>query len=120
MTYAGILSLIYANVAEDDPRLASARAWAKSHWTLDENPGMGQEGLYYFFNTLSKCMAAIGDETVVTPDGEEISWRAAVAKKLLSLQAEDGSWCNDNNRWWEADPNLVTAYVLLALTTALE
>lgn len=120
MTYAGILSLVYCKVDPDDPRLAAAKDWAARHWTVEENPGMGQEGLYYFFNTLTKCMAAIGDETVAGEDGAEVSWREAVVRKLLSLQAEDGSWCNDNNRWWEADPNLVTAYTLLALATAME
>ena len=120
MTYAGILSLIYAKVDAGDPRLEAAREWAKRHWTLEENPGMGSEGLYYFFNTLTKCLAAMGDETVVAEDGTEVPWREAVAAKLVSLQAEDGSWCNDNNRWWEADPCLVTAYTLIALSTAAE
>jgi squalene-hopene/tetraprenyl-beta-curcumene cyclase len=27
----------------------------------------------------------------------------------------DGSWVNENPRWMEGDPNLVTAYALLAL-----
>ena len=31
------------------------------------------------------------------------------------IQNEDGSWKNSSERWLEADPNLVTAYSLLAL-----
>ncbi len=27
----------------------------------------------------------------------------------------DGSWLNQNNRWLEGDPNLVTGYALLSL-----
>ena len=36
-------------------------------------------------------------------------------KELISIQKSDGSWVNTNNRWWEADPVLVTSYCVLAL-----
>ena len=120
MTYAGLLALIYAQVDASDPRVQAAKDWASRHWTLDENPGMGQEGLYYFFNVLTKSLAAAGNETLTLPDGRTIAWRAEVARKLIALQKPDGSWVNENNRWWEADPNLVTSYVLLALAAALQ
>ena len=120
MTYAGILSLIYAKVDAGDERVLAAKDWAMRHWTLEENPGMGQEGLYYFFNTLSKCMAAMGEETVGMADGREVSWKDDLAARLAGLQSEEGYWANGNNRWWEADPVLVTSYTLLALATALE
>jgi squalene-hopene/tetraprenyl-beta-curcumene cyclase len=35
--------------------------------------------------------------------------------RLINLQQRDGSWVNENGRWWEKDPNLVTAYALMAL-----
>lgn len=119
MTYAGLLALIYAQVNAQDVRVQSAKDWASRHWSLDENPGMGQEGLYYFFNVLAKSLAAAGDETLALPDGRTVSWREDVARKLIALQKPDGSWVNENNRWWEADPNLVTSYTLLALSIAL-
>ena len=120
MTYAGLLALIYAQVDAQDVRVQSAQDWASRHWTLDENPGMGAEGLYYFFNVLTKSLAAAGDDVLTLPDGRTVAWRADVVRKLIALQRPDGFWVNDNNRWWEADPNLVTAYTLLALATALE
>lgn len=120
MTYAGLLSLIYARLDADDVRVQAAKDWTQRHWTLEENPGMGPEGLYYFFVTLSKCMAAMGEEQVVQPDGTSISWREDLLKRLVALQQADGSWVNDNNRWWEADPGLVTSYTLLAIASALE
>jgi squalene-hopene/tetraprenyl-beta-curcumene cyclase len=120
MTYAGLLSLIYADVDEQDVRVQSAKDWAARHWSLDENPGMGQEGLYYFFNVLAKSLRAMGDDTLEGPDGSPITWREGIVRKLLDLQKPDGFWVNENNRWWEADPNLVTAYTLLALATALD
>ena len=81
---------------------------------------MGQEGLYYFFNVLTKSLRAAGDDVLTLADGRTITWREEVARKLVELQRPDGSWVNDNNRWWEADPNLVTAYTLLALAAELE
>ena len=120
MTYAGLLALIYAQVEANDARVQAAQDWATRHWSLDENPGLGQEGLYYFLNVLTKSLAAAGGETLALPDGRTIAWREEVARKLIALQQPDGSWVNANNRWWEADPNLVTAYTLLALATALQ
>ena len=119
MTYAGLLALIYAQVDAQDERVRSAKDWAARHWSLDENPGMGQEGLYYFFNVLTKSLKAAGEDELARPEGGAVSWREEVARKLIALQRPDGFWVNENNRWWEADPNLVTAYTLLALSAAL-
>ena len=125
MTYAGLLSFIYAEVDKDDPRVQSAFDWAVKHWTLDENPGMGQEGLYYFYNVLSKGLAAYGQDTITLPDGKQVGWRDELIRKLVNLQKIDpdtgmGYWVNDAGRWWEADPVLVTAYSVLALEIALK
>ena len=120
MTYAGLLALVYAQVDAQDDRVRSAKDWAARHWSLEENPGMGQEGLYYFFNVLTKSLKATGEDMLTRPDGSAFAWREEVVRKLIALQKPDGFWVNENNRWWEADPNLVTAYTLLALATALE
>jgi squalene-hopene/tetraprenyl-beta-curcumene cyclase len=48
-------------------------------------------------------------------DGRRINWRREVAMRLINLQRPDGSWVNTNARWWEKDPNLVTAYAVLSL-----
>lgn len=120
MTYAGLLSLIYAEVDSRDVRVQSAKDWAARHWSLEENPGMGQEGLYYFFNVLAKSLDVMGDDILTRPDGTQVSWREEVIQRLIDLQQPDGSWVNENNRWWEADPNLVTAYTVLTLAAALE
>ena len=119
MTYAGLLALIYAQVDSNDVRVQAAKDWAGRHWSLDENPGMGQEGLYYFFNVLTKSLAAAGDETLTLPDGRTVVWREEVARKLLALQKPDGSWVNDNNRWWEKMPELSTGYSAMALAAVL-
>jgi len=126
MTYAGLLSLIYADVSRNDPRVRAAFDWAASHWSLDENPGMGPQGLYYFFNIMSKSLATYGREAIpVKGSDKPVAWRSAMLRKLISLQQveKDGSgegyWLNANNRWLENDPVLVTAYTLIAMDIAL-
>ena len=124
MTYAGLLSFIYAQVDRSDERVTSAFDWATRRWSLDENPGMGAQGLYYFYNVLAKGLAAYGEETLQTADGRKVAWRTDLIRKLLSLQKVDTAssgvfWVNSEGRWWEADPVLVTAYTLLALEIAL-
>jgi squalene-hopene/tetraprenyl-beta-curcumene cyclase len=116
MTYAGLKSMIYAGVSKDDPRVKAAYEWIQKHYTLDENPGMGDAGLYYYYHTFAKALDTIGDDHVVASDGKSHDWRAELSKKLAAEQQENGSWVNKNSRWLEGDPNLVTAYSLLALS----
>ena len=123
MTYVGMLALMYADVDREDVRVLSAMDWASKHWSLEENPGMGSEGQFFFYNILSKCMNAMNRENISTPSGEVIQWREEVAKKLIEMQKTDpetgqGYWTNENNRFWESDPVLVTGYTLLALELA--
>jgi hypothetical protein len=37
------------------------------------------------------------------------------ALKPINLQKADGSWANENGRWFEKDPAMATAYALIAL-----
>ena len=121
MTYAGLKSMIYAGVNRDDVRVQRAFEWIRQHYTLDVNPNMpadqAQQGLYYYFHTFAKALEAYGDPVIEGPDGAKHVWRADLAKKLLELQKEDGSWVNEADRWWESNPHLVTAYSVLALQT---
>jgi len=48
MTYAGLKSMIFAGLTADDPRVKAALSWLARHYTLDENPGLGDAGLYYY------------------------------------------------------------------------
>ncbi|MCI0334872.1 MAG: hypothetical protein L0228_16785 [Planctomycetes bacterium] len=116
MTYAGLKSMIYAGVSRDDPRVKAAYKWIQQHYTLDENPGMADNGLFYYYHTFAKALATIGDDHVVGADGKSHDWCTELVEHLASKQQTDGSWVNTNSRWLEGDPNLVTAYSLLALS----
>ncbi|MGI9239183.1 MAG: hypothetical protein ACR2RV_00190, partial [Verrucomicrobiales bacterium] len=120
MSYAGLLSFIYADLEKDDPRVAACLDWLEKNFTVDENPGMGQEGLYYYFNTMAKGLSVAGIDKITTADGKKINWRVQLAKKFFNEQAADGSWQNANGRWWEADPILVTSYAILSLARIYE
>ena len=116
MTYAGLKSMIYAGVKKDDPRVKAAYEWVRKHYTLDENPGMGGNGLYYYYHTFAKALDAIGEATILDSNGKSHDWRADLSEQLIASQNPDGSWINKAPRWLEGDPNLVTAYGLLCLS----
>jgi squalene-hopene/tetraprenyl-beta-curcumene cyclase len=116
MTYAGLKSMIYAGLKADDPRVVAATKWLKDHYDLKSNPGMGTSGLYYYYHTFAKSLDALGQESFVESDGKSHAWRAELASELIARQQENGSWVNNDKKWYEGDPNLVTGYALLALS----
>ena len=115
ISYAGLLSLVYAEVSADDQRVVAVKEWLGKNYTLTENPGMGEQGLYYYFNTMSKALAASGIDQLPLADGGSADWRRDLCATLLSKQRENGSWVNDNGRWMESNAVLTTAYTLIAL-----
>jgi len=118
MTYAGLKSMIYARLARNDPRVAAAWQWACRHWSVTENPGLGDQGLYYYYLTMARALNALGEEAVVDAQGRRHDWRVELADQLLKVQRADGSWANENGRWMEQIPELVTAYAVLTLEHA--
>lgn len=116
MTYAGLKSMIYAGVGPEDPRVKAAYTWIGKNYDLASNPGMGSSGLYYYYHTFAKALAAMQVDTITDETGVEHDWRAELIGELAKRQQADGSWINENDRWLEGDPNLVTGYALLALS----
>ncbi|MFG0307160.1 MAG: prenyltransferase/squalene oxidase repeat-containing protein [Phycisphaerales bacterium JB040] len=116
-TYLGFKSLIYADLSADDPRLVAAREWIERNFTLDENPGLGDQGRYYYYCAMARALGAWGDDAI-GPEGSERDWREGLVRALLALQNEDGSFRVLHERWMEGDEVLITAYALIALQTA--
>ena len=110
MTYAAVLSMCSAKLDRGDPRVRQSLEYLAKYWSVDENPGMGNQGLYYFFDIMARALSAAGVEKV----GDHV-WKKELSAKVVSLQKPDGSWANDNNRFWEADPVLCTSFALLVL-----
>lgn len=133
MTYAGLLSYIYAEVDRTDPRVEATIEWVVRHWgragnrpgnsgdpkaTKDEN-----EGLFYLLNVMAKGLAVYGRDVFRPPGRDPFNWRVHLVEELISSQRVDpatghGYWVNDVGRYWESDPVLVTSYALIALRIA--
>lgn len=120
ITYAGLLALVYCELEPTDPRVRSTLDWASRHWTLEENPGVGDQGLYFFYNVIGRSLTAAGikEIPVAGEEGKTINWSEELIKKVDSLQKEKGNWVNTNGRFWENDPVLSTSYSILSLTFA--
>lgn len=115
ITYAGLKSLIYAGLTKEDPRVKAASEWIRDNYTLTENPGLGQRGLFYYYHTLSKTLNVLKNDIFIDKDNKEHYWKGELIDLLKQNQNEDGSWMNENRMWMENDPVLVTGYVLIVL-----
>ena len=83
---------------------------------LAENPGMKDAGLYYYYHTFAKSLAALDVDAITDQHGHEHSWQVELLDTLSAQQLSNGSWVNGNPRWLEGDAQLVTAYALMALS----
>jgi len=115
MSYAGFKSMLYAGLKPDDPRVKAAVTWLRKHYDLKANPGLNDAGLFYYYHLLSKALSVHGEDQFTDDKGKAHDWRAELVAELAGRQNADGSWVNKNRQWLETDPNLVTAYALLAL-----
>jgi squalene-hopene/tetraprenyl-beta-curcumene cyclase len=120
MTYAGILSYSYANVKKGDPRVEAAVNWIREHYTVEENPGVGQKTVYYYYMVFAKALQAYGEPVIVDARNRQHNWREDLGKKLLQLQHPEGYWVNTEPAEWQDRPVLVTSFVIIALEHILQ
>jgi squalene-hopene/tetraprenyl-beta-curcumene cyclase len=120
MTYAGFKSMLYAGLSQDDVRVRAAFDWVRRNWTFDENPGMGQQGLYYYYHTLARALRIAQQHEITDIQGVKHNWREELIHALLKRQSDDGSWKNAADRWLEGSPELVTVYAVLAIQEILK
>lgn len=117
MTYSGLKSFLYAGVSKKDERVVAAVTWIRNHYTLDENPGMGKAGLYYYYHTFAKAMDALGDDIFEDAKGTKHDWRFELFTALQKQQQENGSWRNTGERTFAEDnADLATAFALLSMS----
>jgi squalene-hopene/tetraprenyl-beta-curcumene cyclase len=114
MSYAGLLSFIYAEIPKEDPRIKAAQAWLSENFTLSENPGLGKQGLFYYYHLMAKALVAGGVETLEA-GGKTHHWARELCVELINRQESGGFWVNDTGRWMEKNQVLVTSYCLLTL-----
>lgn len=116
MSYSGFKSLVYAGLTKNDPRAKAALEWISKNYSVEENPGQGTAGLFYYYNTFGSGLAAAGSPILETSDGSKHEWQDDLLAQLAKTQKADGSWTNENQQWFENDPNLATSFALLALS----
>ena len=119
MSYAGLLSFIYAEMNADDERVKAVRTWLSQNFSIKENPGMGPQGLYYYYHTMAKALSLSGTKKIQDANGKVRDWRKELAMELINNQNPEGFWINENGRWWEKDPILVSCYAILSLERIL-
>ena len=117
MTYGGLKTFLYAGVDRNDLRVKAAVGRIKRHYTLGENPGMGQSGQYYYYHTFAKAMDALGEDHFEDAKAVKHDWRRELFEALKKRQKADGSWANAGDKaFGEANPDLATAFAVLTLS----
>lgn len=111
LTYGGAKSLIYTGLDPSSPPVQAAAKWLHAHFSVRTNPGLGKGGLYYHLYMMATTQMVLGESTR--------NWRHAIVDQLLTKQQGSGAWQNTDPLWMEDDPNLCTAYALLALEIIL-
>ena len=106
MTYAGLKSMIYAGLGKDDLRVKAALAYVKAHYTLDENPGLGQQGLYYYYHTFAKTMFVLGEPALIDALGNSHDWRAELVAALGKRQQPKVAGSTVQTVSWKETPTL--------------
>ena len=119
-TYAGILSYSWASVKKDDQRVQSVVKWIRDNYTVDENPGMGQKTVYYYYMVFAKALQALGEPAIVDARGRSHDWREELGRKLLSLQHPEGYWVNEVKDEMQDNKVLVTSFTMAALQAILQ
>jgi len=115
MTYAGLKSFVYAGLKADDKRVQAAFEWVQKNYTLEENPGVGLQGLFYYYHVFGRALSILEVDYIVDANGKKHDWRKELTARLIEME-RDGFWINKADRWYEGDPHLVTAYTLMALS----
>ena len=114
MTYAGFKSMIFAGFLKESKEVQAAFNWLKNHYDIENNPGLGKEGYYYYLHLMAKSLYIYNEDTLETKKGK-IFWKKTILKKMLSLQHYKGYWVNKEKRWQESNPVLTSCYALMTI-----
>jgi squalene-hopene/tetraprenyl-beta-curcumene cyclase len=120
VSYAGLLSYTWASLKKDDDRVKAVHKWISANYTIDENPGMGQKTVYYYYMVFAKALQIMGDDTIVDARGRSHNWREELGRKLLALQHPEGYWVNEVKDEMQDNKVLVTSFTMSALQAILK
>lgn len=118
LAISGLKCLLLCKPGQDDPRVKLALSWLERNFSLDENPGTGRAGLYFYYFNLSRTLRLMNLRELHGSGGDSVKWPEELAIRLLRKQRGDGSWVNTNAKYMENNPVLATAYALCAMGAA--
>jgi squalene-hopene/tetraprenyl-beta-curcumene cyclase len=121
MTYDGIKTYIYAGLKKDSPEVKSAMDWVRKNYSLDQHPGFVYEevkrnhlrGIYYYYLLMARALDVYGENPLETFDGKKHDWPKEMAEQFVKVVKDSKMWQNENPAWYENDPVITTAYVLM-------
>jgi len=121
MTYDGIKTYIYAGLKKDSPEVKAAMDWVRKNWSLEMHPGFAYEevkrnhlrGIYYYYLLMARALDVYGENPLETFDGKKHDWPKELAEHFVKVVRDSRMWQNDNPAWYESDPVVTTAYVLM-------
>jgi squalene-hopene/tetraprenyl-beta-curcumene cyclase len=120
VSYAGLLSYTYANLTKSDPQVQAVMKWIRDNYSVDENPGLGQKTVYYYYMVFAKALKAVGETFVTDAQGRRHNWREELGQKLISLQHAEGFWVNSVPDEMQDNKVVVTAFTMSAIEAILE
>ena len=120
VSYTGLMSYSWANLKKSDERVKAVAKWIGDNYTVDENPGMGQKTVYYYYLVFAKALQALDEPVIVDARGRRHNWREELGRKLLSLQNPDGSWVNSVPDEMQNNKVLVTSFTMSAIQALLQ
>src|SRR5262245_6199902 len=127
MTYDGIKTYIYAGLSKDDPRVKAAIDWVRKNYSVEAHPGFAFDdkrthimGIFYYYLMMARAFDALGEKTFTTFAAKVHKWANELGEQLLKVQEEEKMWVNENPRWRDDNPLLVTSYVLNVLNAVMK
>jgi squalene-hopene/tetraprenyl-beta-curcumene cyclase len=127
MTYDGIKTYLYAGLKKDSPEVKAAIDWVRKNYSVEVHPGFAFDqvqrhhlrGLYHYYLVMARALEALGENPFETFDGKKHDWAREIGEQLVKSVKENKLWKNENPGWFEGDPVLVTAYVLVTTDVLL-
>jgi len=120
VSYAGLLSYLYANLRASEPQVQAVLKWVRDNYTVEENPGLGQKTVYYYYMVFAKALQAVGETFVDDAKGRRHNWREDLGRKLVSLQHPEGFWVNTVPDEMQDNKVVVTAFTMSAIEAILQ
>ena len=116
MTFAGLKSLMFTNERNNtDSRVKAALTWIQQNYDFNTHPGMGTTAYFYYLQTAASALEAYGESFLPSNNGSQHNWGADLISKFVYLQQADGSWVNEDRKYWEGNKILVTARAIITL-----